>query len=72
MSDLGAPLPPTVMCPTCRSATPYVHTNPWRPFCSARCRNADLGAWATERYRVVASPPDDDDDLDEPVNTAAH
>jgi len=26
--------------------------NPWRPFCSERCQVTDLGAWATERYRV--------------------
>jgi len=24
----------------------------WRPFCSERCKLIDLGAWATERYRV--------------------
>lgn len=72
MSDLTEPLPPTVQCPTCRAATLYANTNPWRPFCSARCRNADLGAWATERYRVAASPPADDDDLDEPASTASH
>ena len=28
--------------------------NPWRPFCSQRCRGADLGAWASEGYRVAA------------------
>lgn len=61
-----------VKCPTCQAPTEYVNGNPWRPFCSARCRNTDLGAWATERYRVAASPPDDDDDLDQPANTATH
>ena len=24
----------------------------FRPFCSERCRNIDLGAWAAEEYRV--------------------
>jgi len=26
--------------------------NPFRPFCSERCKLIDLGAWATEQYRV--------------------
>jgi endogenous inhibitor of DNA gyrase (YacG/DUF329 family) len=32
----------------------------WRPFCSERCRNRDLGAWASERYHVAAPAPADD------------
>jgi len=41
-----------------------------RPFCSARCRQVDLGRWFGEVYRVPAAPepsdgedeaPDDDD-----------
>ena len=27
------------------------------PFCSERCRLLDLGAWATEKYRIAASQP---------------
>ena len=26
--------------------------SPSRPFCSERCKMIDLGAWATESYRV--------------------
>jgi endogenous inhibitor of DNA gyrase (YacG/DUF329 family) len=26
--------------------------NRYRPFCSERCKLIDLGAWATEKYRV--------------------
>jgi len=43
-----------VPCPTCKSLTVYASSNPWRPFCSARCRNNDLGAWANEQFRVAA------------------
>ena len=51
--------PRLVPCPSCRQPTPYVPENRWRPFCSERCRNLDLGAWASESYRVEAeSPPD--------------
>ena len=36
----------------------------WRPFCSERCKLADLGQWFAERYSVPADgdpaqpPPD--------------
>jgi endogenous inhibitor of DNA gyrase (YacG/DUF329 family) len=32
----------------------------WRPFCSERCRISDLGAWATESYRIPAKPGEED------------
>lgn len=40
--------------------------NPWRPFCSERCKMLDLSAWASERYRIAGepvpeAPPSDDD-----------
>jgi uncharacterized protein len=52
---------PTVACPTCRRPTVYRLDNPWRPFCSERCKQIDIGAWAAEDYRVEAKPPSDDD-----------
>lgn len=42
----------TVTCPTCRGDSAYSPANPYRPFCSARCRSNDFGAWATEDYRI--------------------
>jgi uncharacterized protein len=36
-----------------------VPANRWRPFCSERCRTADLGAWASEQFRVPAQPSTD-------------
>ncbi|EHR73181.1 hypothetical protein BurJ1DRAFT_4389 [Burkholderiales bacterium JOSHI_001] len=52
----------TVRCPGCGQPAEYTPENRWRPFCGERCRNHDLGAWATESYRVPAAPPQDDDD----------
>ncbi len=26
----------------------------FRPFCSERCKMIDLGAWATEKYKVAS------------------
>ena len=39
----------------------YDSHNRWRPFCTERCRIADLGAWASEQFRVVASDKPADD-----------
>jgi hypothetical protein len=36
--------------------------NPDRPFCSQRCRLADLGNWAAERYRVPGDAIREDDE----------
>lgn len=58
----------TVTCPACRQPAEYAPSNPWRPFCSERCRNLDLGAWANEAYRVPAqSPPDGEPEADPPL-----
>lgn len=32
--------------------SPFTPANPWRPFCSERCKMIDLGRWANEEYRV--------------------
>ena len=49
-----------IACPACGKATAFAATNRWRPFCSERCRTADLGAWATESYRIPAAPGDEE------------
>jgi uncharacterized protein len=41
-----------VRCPRCAKRAPFSAQNPWRPFCSERCKMIDLGAWAAESYRV--------------------
>jgi uncharacterized protein len=33
--------------------------NRFRPFCSERCRNVDLGKWAGEAYSVPGSKTED-------------
>ena len=53
----------TVRCPTCARVVEWTENSPWRPFCSERCKLIDLGAWATESYRVPAEeqdPPQDE------------
>jgi endogenous inhibitor of DNA gyrase (YacG/DUF329 family) len=46
-------------CPTCKKETEPAG-NPFRPFCSERCKLIDLGRWAAGDYRVPTQerPPD--------------
>ncbi|ADJ27370.1 DNA gyrase inhibitor YacG [Nitrosococcus watsonii] len=41
-----------VNCPTCGRETLWSEENPWRPFCSERCRLIDLSDWAAENHRI--------------------
>lgn len=41
-----------VPCPRCGTLAPFTARNPWRPFCSERCKLIDLGNWASESYRL--------------------
>lgn len=59
MATAHSPGRPTVACPTCGTRLAWSTDNPWRPFCSERCKNVDLGAWANDEYRIpVATPPE--------------
>ena len=44
-------LPFQVRCPQCHQMANY-EGNPFRPFCSERCRKIDLGTWASEGYVI--------------------
>jgi len=59
-------MPRKVKCPTCRKETAW-ENNPYRPFCSDRCRLIDLGRWAQERYRIPGEKADvrSDDEEDD-------
>ncbi len=46
-----------IHCPICYQKTTW-EQNPYRPFCSERCRLIDLGKWAGEEYKI----PDEEDD----------
>ncbi len=53
-----------VTCPACSSESEY-ENNPYRPFCSAACKNQDFLSWADEGYRIpgrqVVVTGDDDE-----------
>jgi len=41
-------------CPVCKHETAW-KGDPFRPFCSERCKLIDLGNWLAERYRINAA-----------------
>ena len=44
-------------CPTCGAAA----VEKYRPFCSARCADIDLGRWLKEGYRIATDEEPADD-----------
>jgi endogenous inhibitor of DNA gyrase (YacG/DUF329 family) len=60
------PKPRLVACPQCGGDSIYAPSNPYRPFCSERCKNLDLGAWASESFRVPDETPPDDQPFGDP------
>jgi uncharacterized protein len=51
-------------CPTCKKTLEGSFAQiPTLPFCTPRCRAADLGSWLSESYRIGS--PLSEEDLDE-------
>jgi endogenous inhibitor of DNA gyrase (YacG/DUF329 family) len=44
-------------CPNCKRQSTW-EGNPYRPFCSERCKLIDLDNWLSERYRIPAALDD--------------
>ncbi len=64
------PKNPGTLCPICTAPT----EKKFRPFCSKRCADVDLGRWFNESYAVPATEPPDEWDgggeLDEGSNSS--
>ena len=43
----------TVACPHCQKEMIWDSNNPFRPFCSERCKLIDFGAWVNERHVII-------------------
>jgi len=54
--------PAVVTCPQCGREVVWSSDNPYRPFCSERCKLIDLGQWATESYRIPQAESGTDKD----------
>ncbi|MGE5892698.1 MAG: DNA gyrase inhibitor YacG [bacterium] len=50
-----------IKCPVCRKAVDW-ENNPWKPFCSERCKLIDLGAWASEEYFIPGKKEEEEDE----------
>lgn len=48
----------TVKCPICGKVAPCGH---YKPFCSKRCADVDLGNWLNGSYAVPAQELDESD-----------
>jgi uncharacterized protein len=46
-----------ILCPICKKEAAW-RDNPFRPFCSERCKLIDLGKWASEDYRIPGEEKD--------------
>jgi uncharacterized protein len=53
-------VPQAARCPVCGKPAMRAH----RPFCSARCRNIDLGRWLRGVYRIESEEHPDDEERD--------
>jgi endogenous inhibitor of DNA gyrase (YacG/DUF329 family) len=47
-----------IACPQCGRLSYWSVENPFRPFCSERCKLIDLGQWATGAYRIPQEQSD--------------
>ncbi len=47
------------VCPECSKN--FDHKGKYFPFCSDRCKLLDLGAWASEKYRISVKLSDQSD-----------
>lgn len=62
-----APAPKSLKCANCGAAS----SADYRPFCSKRCADADLGRWLTGSYAIAGDTGSDEDGgrPDEPPET---
>ena len=60
-------MPTIVDCPTCGNKVEWTEASEYRPFCSLRCKQIDLGAWADEKYVIPAANPAEEGGEDDEV-----
>lgn len=51
-----------ILCPVCRRKTTW-EENPWRPFCSERCKLFDFDKWLTEEYAIAGSKSEEPENV---------
>ncbi len=58
-------IPMILKCPRCGKETESAG-NPYRPFCSERCKLIDLGDWISGTYRISRKSEAEDEDGESP------
>ena len=58
-----------IVCPTCKAQLEVGHTWAARPFCSERCKMADLGRWLDGDF-VISRPMTLEEGLEIPIDDA--
>jgi len=53
-----------IICPICKNSTTW-EENPWRPFCSERCKLLDLGKWVSEEYKIPVKTEEETEEREE-------
>lgn len=59
-----------IICPLCKKTTTW-EENPWRPFCSERCKLIDLGKWASGEYRIEGEKKEEEEEKGEEKKKAS-
>lgn len=56
-----------IACPHCQKEIRWDNKNPFRPFCSERCKLIDFGAWVNEKHVIAGETKEicSDDLLDD-------
>lgn len=55
-----------VKCPKCKESFNY-RDSKFRPFCSERCKEVDLGHWFQESYKVPSKEVLSDGDIEQVI-----
>lgn len=59
---MSKPLSPELRQPKCARCRKHPVLADYRPFCSKRCADADLGSWLNGAYAIAGGPVEDADD----------
>jgi endogenous inhibitor of DNA gyrase (YacG/DUF329 family) len=54
----------TKECPQCKTLAELSKLNPFRPFCSERCKLIDFGTW-TKEEKLISRPIESEDFYDD-------
>jgi uncharacterized protein len=59
----------TVQCPTCKRKVRWEADSFFKPFCSERCRSVDMGAWASEGYKIGNATDADPNEIEQDIQS---